>query len=304
MSSIINFGDKFKSDILAMTTSGTSNDVKIVLEDGEILANKDVLCARSEYFSTMFSNNNMDNQVKFMEGKTNKVDMGHCSKVIMDKIIKYLFSGDMKLHDMSLPDLVKITHMTSMMLLNDVSELIKEYVLEIVPDSAVNCAYLPDLLHSLMLAVNFGLDELREALLHELFISLKDVHQIPEVVKNSEAFKKLPANLVKEILCYNKLREFEDEEEGTSPTDQITEAEVSPPATVQEEDPEPKPKKMRKSPSRSKRGYLVIPTSKINRRIKEGKYANRFGKGADVYMAAVMEYLVAEVLELSGRVAK
>ena len=52
MSSIINFGDKFKSDILAMTTSGTSNDVKIVLEDGEILANKDVLCARSEYFST------------------------------------------------------------------------------------------------------------------------------------------------------------------------------------------------------------------------------------------------------------
>ena len=215
MSSIINCGDKFKSDILAMITSGTSNDVKIVLEDGEILANKDVLCARSEYFSTMFSNNNMDNQVKFMEGKTNKVDMGHCSKVIMDKIIKYLFSGDMKLHDMSLPDLVKITHMTSMMLLNDVSELIKEYVLEIVPDSAVNCAYLPDLLHSLMLAVNFGLDELREALLHELFISLKDVHQIPEVVKNSEAFKMMSPKLMKEILLYEEFVDSEDDGEST-----------------------------------------------------------------------------------------
>ena len=114
----------------------------------------------------------------------------------------------------------------------------------------------------------------------------------------------MPANLVKEILCYNQLREFEDEEEGTSLSDQITEAEISAPSTVQDEDPEPKPKKMRKSPSRSKRANLLFPTSKINRRIKEGKYANRLGKGADVYMAAVMEYLVAEVLELSGRVTK
>ena len=45
MSSVINRGDKFKSDIMKMMTNGTSNDVKIVLEDGEILANKDVLCA-------------------------------------------------------------------------------------------------------------------------------------------------------------------------------------------------------------------------------------------------------------------
>ena len=106
MSSIINSGDKFKSDILAMITSGTSNDVRILLEDGEeITANKDVLCARSDYFSTMFRNNN---QVSFVEGETNKVDMGHCSKVIMVKIIKYLFSGDMILHDLCLPDLVKM----------------------------------------------------------------------------------------------------------------------------------------------------------------------------------------------------
>ena len=43
------------SDIMAMVTSGTLNDVKIVLEDGEIMANKDVLSARSDYFATMFS---------------------------------------------------------------------------------------------------------------------------------------------------------------------------------------------------------------------------------------------------------
>ena len=52
----MNSGDRFKRDILKMMTNGTSNDVQIVLKDGEIIANKDVLCARSEYFATMFSN--------------------------------------------------------------------------------------------------------------------------------------------------------------------------------------------------------------------------------------------------------
>ena len=105
MASTVSLGERFKSDILAMITSGTSNDVNILLEDGEILANKDVLCARSDYFSTMFRNNN---QVSFVEGETNMVDMGHCNKVVMEKIIKYLFSGDMILHDLCLPDLVKM----------------------------------------------------------------------------------------------------------------------------------------------------------------------------------------------------
>ena len=296
MTSIINCGNKFKSDILAMITSGTSNDVKILLEDGEILANKDVLCARSDYFSTMFSNSK-DNQVNFLEGETKKVDMGHCSKVIMEKIIKYLFSGDMKLHDLRLPELVKMANTTSMMLLDDIYESIKEYVLEIVPDSGENCAFLPDLVNSLMLAVNFGLDELREALVHELFMSLKAIPHIPEVVQNPETFKMLPANLVKEIFCCNKLPEFQDEEEQT------TEAEIPPPATVPVEDLKPKPKK-KKMETRANRAGLVLPVSRINRRIKEGKYSCRLGKDADIYMTAAIEYLVAELCEVSGVIAR
>ena len=50
----MNSGDKFKADILAMITDGTSNDVRILLKDEEeITANIDVLCAQSDYFSTM-----------------------------------------------------------------------------------------------------------------------------------------------------------------------------------------------------------------------------------------------------------
>ena len=58
------------------------------------------------------------------------------------------------------------------------------------------------------------------------------------------------------------------------------------------------------SPSRTTRAGIVFPVSRINRRIKKGKYAKGVGKEADVYMAAVMGYLVAEMVELSGKVAE
>ncbi|KAH7315802.1 hypothetical protein KP509_21G066400 [Ceratopteris richardii] len=62
--------------------------------------------------------------------------------------------------------------------------------------------------------------------------------------------------------------------------------------------------KSAKSLSRSTKAGLQFPVGRIARFLKKGKYAERVGAGAPVYLAAVMEYLAAEVLELAGNAAR
>ena len=52
-----------------------------------------------------------------------------------------------------------------------------------------------------------------------------------------------------------------------------------------------------KSKSRSSRAGLQFPVGRIHRLLRKGNYAERVGAGAPVYLAAVLEYLSAEILE-------
>lgn len=56
-------------------------------------------------------------------------------------------------------------------------------------------------------------------------------------------------------------------------------------------------------PARSERAGLLFPVGRAHRFLRDGKYAERVGSGAPVYMMGVIEYLVAEILELAGNAA-
>mmetsp|Transcript_37918 Transcript_37918/g.90056 ORF Transcript_37918/g.90056 Transcript_37918/m.90056 type:complete len:124 (+) Transcript_37918:96-467(+) len=60
----------------------------------------------------------------------------------------------------------------------------------------------------------------------------------------------------------------------------------------------------KKAVSRSAKAGLQFPVGRVARYLKKGKYATRIGAGAPVYLAAVLEYLTAEVLELAGNASK
>ena len=59
-----------------------------------------------------------------------------------------------------------------------------------------------------------------------------------------------------------------------------------------------------KSTTKSSKAGLQFPVGRIGRFLKQGKYATRVGGGAPVYLAAVLEYLCAEILELAGNAAR
>ncbi|CAL0311219.1 unnamed protein product [Lupinus luteus] len=60
----------------------------------------------------------------------------------------------------------------------------------------------------------------------------------------------------------------------------------------------------KKAVSKSIKAGLQFPVGRIARFMKKGRYAQRVGTGAPIYLAAVLEYLAAEVLELSGNAAR
>ena len=60
----------------------------------------------------------------------------------------------------------------------------------------------------------------------------------------------------------------------------------------------------KKAVSRSSKAGLQFPVGRIGRYLKKGRYAARVGAGAPVYLAAVLEYLTAEILELAGNAAR
>ena len=60
----------------------------------------------------------------------------------------------------------------------------------------------------------------------------------------------------------------------------------------------------KKSTTKSVKAGLQFPVGRIGRFLKKGKFATRVGAGAPVYLAAILEYLTAEILELAGNAAR
>ena len=57
------------------------------------------------------------------------------------------------------------------------------------------------------------------------------------------------------------------------------------------------------SVSNSKRAGLIFPVGRCARKLRQGRYSTRVGVGGGVFMAAALEYLTMEILDLAGQCA-
>lgn len=56
--------------------------------------------------------------------------------------------------------------------------------------------------------------------------------------------------------------------------------------------------------SRNLLAKIVFPIGRIGRLLRKGRYAARVGSAAPIFLAAVLEYITAEILELAGNETK
>ena len=118
--------------------------------------------------------------------------MKHCSKAVMEKIIKYIFSGHVQCHDLnnlSLVQLLELAHISDMLLLTDLNIEVEAYIeIGVVEKSGRNIAFLPELISGLKVAHKYKLKDPKLRLCEELYFSLKDIPHIPEELRFLQNF--------------------------------------------------------------------------------------------------------------------
>ena len=165
-------------DIVAHQTDPEFWDVRIICSDGcEIAANKSVLGMRSQYFRSMFSVSN-----NFVESQAGCVKMPY-PRAILDKMILYLYSGQLDCDEMSLRALMSLLELFNLMNLAAEYGVLESYT----SDNIKKGKFLPsDCIKRLEDSSKLGLKAVGETLLSHLGGNFSTISQIDEVKSLSE----------------------------------------------------------------------------------------------------------------------
>ena len=134
-------------------------DVKILATDGEVPANKTILSMTSQYFRSMFSNNN-----NFVESQTGRVKMPY-SKTVLEKVVMFLYSGKMTCEGLVLGSLLELLDLLNLTNLLNVFGAVEEFTV-----SQIKIGHFPlsDCLRSLGDCSRLGLENVGDSLLTHL----------------------------------------------------------------------------------------------------------------------------------------
>ena len=188
-------------DLAAHLQDPEFNDVKIEAADGEVSANKTILSVRSQYFRSMFSAQN-----NFVESSTGRVKLPY-PMAVMEKVVLYLYSGEMDCDDMRLRSLLDILELLNLMNLPSQFFIVETFTQRNITEGNYP---LVDCLESLDDSVKMGLQSVGETLLSHLRKNFAQISELAEVGDLSEAMITRLLQEEKEVKTYtiSKLKTF------------------------------------------------------------------------------------------------
>lgn len=189
------------ADLLKVLRHGSQNNITIICMDGEVTANKDILCLRSEYFRVMFS----CDMKETMEGVVN---MKHTHKRAMEIVVEYIFTGILKTKwDESDEEIIQtfleVLNTSRIMMLTKLRSQLETVFAAMLPEKINN---LEDLVRGWILVEKYQLDAVREIFLRHVVINLKQI-----IETRLKIFLDLPGRLIKEIILFDKVKTEEEE---------------------------------------------------------------------------------------------
>ena len=182
---------KVGEDLLKTLSNGDHNDVKIILEDGEIGANKCILAARSEYFARMFNNQHPFNEAN----GTVKIPT---TKVVMEYILGYIYGGELDcIYDLPIDDNLKLLDILRLMLFHSAFEALYYVTLyKVLATFGRDDVDPKEYYLALDMAISLNLPKVEQELLVCLHVII-NLSLNPDIVENItyEVFQKKPSIL-------------------------------------------------------------------------------------------------------------
>ena len=94
--SIVNHQGKVANYVVKILEDDSFHDVTIVCDNGEVKANKGILCASSKYFAGLFNNNIIKTEDSNCRISVPSTSFGSSTKAAMEVVVKYLHTGKME----------------------------------------------------------------------------------------------------------------------------------------------------------------------------------------------------------------
>ena len=185
--------NQFTKALLSSRNKPEFCDIKIKTNDGEIAASKFILTIRSEYFRLMFSNN-------FVESSSGTVKLPY-SKFVVDKVIIYLYTGEMVFRDPKLRVLLNVLDLLRMMNLSEEFKQLERYTSDLIFRGKLP---LSDCLKNLDKSAKMRMEKVGENLMKHLRNSMDELCKMEDVGVLSEA------------MIFKLLQEEEDDGDETS----------------------------------------------------------------------------------------